>query len=270
MSPNYLRSLLSTPTENGEAERDPLFVQSIARAMEVLSIFHQVDRPLSLQEIASMTGLGRSNVQRIVFTLRSLGYITRDPDDRGYVPGLRLLDHSLDFLRLNPVVVKATPILLELRRAVRERVDLSIWDDLRLVYASRLQSKREILTSTFLGYSVPVFCVSGGWAILSQLDEDEVSDIIERSHRAPLTPLTITDPDLLKDKIRETRENGYALALEQILPGEIAIGAAILDQAQRPVAAIHVAGSLAEWTPEEFTRQFAPLLIQAARTISRG
>ncbi|MGX1500053.1 IclR family pca regulon transcriptional regulator [Labrenzia sp. MBR-25] len=269
MSSNYLRSMPSMPPIDSETEKDGLFVQSIARAMDVLSIFHQVDRPLSLQEISSLTGLGRSNVQRILFTLRSLGYITRDPDDRGYVPGLRLLDHSLDFLRLNPVVVKATPILLELRRAVRERVDLSIWDDLRLVYASRLQSKREILTSTFIGYSVPVFCVSGGWAILAQLEEAEADSILTRSHRAAFTPKTLTDLGALKEKIRETREAGYATALEQVLPGEIAIGAAILDQARRPVAAIHVAGSLSEWTPEDFTRQFAPLLVQAARTISR-
>ncbi|MEJ8475717.1 IclR family transcriptional regulator [Roseibium algae] len=270
MSPKFLRSELSRlPYPPAESD-DPLFIQSIGRAMQVLSVFHQTDRPLSLQEISTLSGLGRSAVQRIIFTLRTMGYITRDPDDRGYVPGLRILDHSLDFQRLNPIVVTANPVLLELRRTIRERVDLSLFDDLRLVYASRLQSKREILSSTMIGHSVPTFCTSGGWAILAHLDDAEVDDILIRSTLTAVTPKTITNLDALKAKITETRANGFALALEQILAGEITIGAAILDSQRRPVAAIHVAGSLAEWTAKDFSRKFAPLIVQAAQTISRG
>lgn len=270
MSPKFLRSIFGPPVRQDETWEDPLFIQSVGRAMQVLSAFHQSEKPMSLQDLADQTGLTRSAVQRLVFTLRHLGYVTRDPDDTGYVPGLRILDHSLDFLRLNPVVVKATPVLLELRRQVRERVDLSLWDGLRLVYASRLQSKREILSSTMVGHSVPLFCTSGGWAILARLPEAECEELIARSNRVPVTPQTITDPAVLMEHVAETRRNGYALALEQILTGEIAIGAAILGASGRPVAAIHVAGSLAEWEPEDFARQVAPLVIQTAQTISRG
>ncbi|WP_430512047.1 IclR family transcriptional regulator [Pannonibacter phragmitetus] len=265
-----MRSIFGAPVRQDETWEDPLFIQSVGRAMQVLSAFHQTEKPMTLQDLADRTGLTRSAVQRLVFTLKHLGYIARDPDDTGYVPGLRILDHSLDFLRLNPLVVKATPVLLELRRQVRERVDLSLWDGLRLVYASRLQSKREILSSTMVGHSVPLFCTSGGWAILARLPEDECAELIAASNRVAVTPQTITDADTLLERIAETRQNGYALALEQILTGEIAIGAAILGASGRPVAAIHVAGSLAEWEPEAFARQVSPLVIQAAQTISRG
>ncbi|MEH0072363.1 IclR family transcriptional regulator C-terminal domain-containing protein [Pannonibacter sp. Pt2-lr] len=85
----------------------------------------------------------------------------------------------------------------------------------------------------------------------------------------PVTPQTLTDPLVLMERIEETRQNGYALALEQILTGEIAIGAAILGASGRPVAAIHVAASR-RMGAEDFARQVAPLVIQAAQTISRG
>lgn len=257
-------------TTRADPRQDPLFVQSIDRALQVLSAFHETSRPLTLQDISRITGLGRSAVQRMIFTLRALGYIDRDPDDRGYVPGLRILDHTLDFQRLNPVVVKANPILLELRRMTRERVDLSLRDDLRLVYATRLQSKREILTSTLIGNSVPLFCTSGGWAIMAHLDQAEVEDILHRSDRIRHTPHTLTDLRDLRRAVAETRERGYAVAREQILTGEIALGVAILNAQGDPVAAIHLAGSLAEWSREDFEKQFAPLMIQAARTIGRA
>ncbi|WP_245926823.1 IclR family transcriptional regulator [Breoghania corrubedonensis] len=259
------RGLRAGDTANSS---DPLFVQSIARAIQVLSSFHQTDKPLTLAEIGVACGLGKSAVQRVVFTLRELGYIERDPTDRGYVPGIRILDHALDYLRLNPLIERASPVLLELRRNVRERVDLSLLDDLRLVYASRLQSKRETFYATLVGHSVPVFCTSGGRAIMASMSDGEVEDIIERSDCRPYTAKTLTAPQDIRAEVRKARANGYALALEQIQAGEIAIGVAISGSDGRPQAAIHVAGSLAEWDPETFCARFAPLATEAARAIS--
>lgn len=247
----------------------PLFVQAIARGMQVLSAFHKASKPLTLNEIAVACGMDKSGVQRVIHTLRELGYVERDPDDRGYVPGIRILDHTLDYLRLNPIIAHASPVLLELRRNVRERIDLSLRDDLRVVYASRLQSKRETFFATLVGHSVPIFCTSGGWAIMAHLSDAEVDDIIERSDRRPFTAKTITKPDAIRARIDQTRQAGYALALEQVLPGEVAIGVAIRDGNGHPRAAIHVVGSMSEWEPQAFADRFAPLVIEAGQAISR-
>ncbi|EKF43270.1 transcriptional regulator [Nitratireductor indicus C115] len=250
-------------------EDDPLFVQAVARAMQVLSAFHDTGRPLSLNEIATASGMGRSAAQRVVHTLRQLGYVERDADDRGFVPGIRILDHTRDYLRLNPLVARASPVLLELRRNVRERVDLSLRDGLRLVYAARLQSKRETFFATLVGQSVPIYCTSGGRAVMAHLSDAEVDEIIERSERREITPKTITDPEGIRAKVREARQNGYALAMEEVLQGEVALAAAILAPDGTPLGAIHIAGSLSEWEPEGFCRRFAPLASEAAGALSR-
>ena len=49
--------------------------------------------------------------------------------------------------------------------------------------------------------------------------------------------------------------------------GEVALGVAIPDASGRPIAAIHIAGSLSEWDPEEFRRRNAPLAAEAVRSI---
>ncbi len=250
-------------------EHDPLFIQAIGRATKVLSVFHDASKPLTLNEIATECGMGKSAVQRIVHTLRQLGYVERADDDRGYVPGIRVLDNTLDYLRLNPLIARASPVLLELRRNVRERVDLSLRDGLRLVYASRLQSKRETFFATLVGQSVPIYCTSGGIAVMAHLDDAEVDDIIRRSDRTPITPRTITEPADIWQKVHEARDNGYALALEQVLVGEVAIGVAILGHGGQPLGAIHVAASLAEWEADIFCKRFAPLAVEAASAVSR-
>lgn len=269
MSRNTTRAEPGLRDLSEDQRADPLFVRSIERAMQVLSVFHHVDRPLSLSEIAQVAGMDRSAAQRMVHTLRTMGYIRRDATGRGFVPGIRVLDHTLDFLRLDPLVRRATPVLQELRKTVRERVDLSLFDDLRVVYAVRLQSKRQTFFTTLVGHSVPTFCSSGGWAILSKLPEAQVNDILSRSDRRPFTPDTITEIPEILEKIAETGQKGYSLAINQILTGEVAMGFPVLGPDGAPMAAIHVAGSLAEWTPEEFTSRFVPLASEAARAISQ-
>ena len=252
-----------------EVTDDPLFVRTVGRAFDLLDAFHRASGPLSLSELARAAGIDRSAAQRLVHTLRQLGYVRRDDRDTGYLPGIRLLDQSFYYLRLDPLVARATPVLLELRRAARERVDLSLFDDLRMVYAVRLQSKREYFPATLVGHSVPTYCTSGGWAVLSRLTETEADDVVARSNRQAFTPNTLCEPARLKAEIAATSRRGYALALEQLQLGEIAVGVAIRGSNGRPVAAIHLAGSLGEWDPEGFANRFAPLAEEAARAIER-
>lgn len=255
------------PSANDRAES--LFVQSVEKSMAVLSAFHHADGPLTLSEIAARAGIDRSAAQRMVHTLRALSYIQRDTEGRGFVPGVRILDHTLDYLRLNPLVRHSTPVLQELRASVRERVDLSLFDDLRVIYAVRLQTKRQTFTTTIVGHSVPTFCSSGGWAILSRLPQTRARDIVERSDRRPFTPHTLIDVDEIMQNVAQARADGYALALSQILTGEIALGFPVMNTRGEPVAAIHIAGSLAEWTPEDFVKRVGPLGLQAARALSQ-
>ncbi|MFC7704253.1 IclR family transcriptional regulator [Plastorhodobacter daqingensis] len=252
-----------------DQREDPLFIQSIDRALQVLSAFHGTDRALTLSEIARRANIDRSAAQRVVHTLRTLGYMRRDAADRGFLPGVRLLDHALDFLRLDPLVQQATPVLLELRRNAQERVDLSLFDGQRVVYAARMQSKRETFYATLVGHSVPTYCSSGGWAILAALPEAEARALVEASDRRSFTAHTLTATDTIMERVAETRQQGFSCAQEQILVGEIAIGAAVMGADGRPVGAVHLAGSLGEWEAEAFTRRFAPLVVEAARAISR-
>lgn len=257
---------ISPPNKEAE-ESDPLFVRAAARAMHVLAAFNHASGPLSLSEIAARSGMDRSAAQRITHTLITLGYLRRGPNDRGYLPGVRLLDRTLDVLRLDPVVQKATPVLLELRKTVRERVDLSLFDEARLIYALRMQSKRETFFATLVGHSVPVYCTAGGRAVLSALPDDRVAQILDQAPLSAYTDQTLTDRDAIMAEVDQARTKGFALVTGELIQGEIAIGVAIAREPGQPLAAIHVAGSLAEWSPETFVAKIAPLAIEAANAI---
>ncbi|WP_328702497.1 IclR family transcriptional regulator [Belnapia arida] len=250
---------------------DPrLYVQAVEKAFRVLEVFGSRHHPLSLAEVAEASGMDKSGAQRMCYTLRRLGYLAVDVHGRGHVPGLRLMDRSYDFLRMHPLVQRATSPLMDLRRTTQERVDLSLPDDLSIIYAVRLQSKRETFAATLVGRRLPTFASSGGRAMLAYRSDEEVENVLLRSDRRAMTSKTVVDLPGLHAKVTEARALGYALAVEEWFLGEIVLAAAITDEAGRPVGAIHIAASLSEWEVEEFRKRMAPLAMEAARALSGG
>jgi IclR family transcriptional regulator, pca regulon regulatory protein len=247
-----------------------LFLQSVARALDVLEAYASEPKPKSLGEIAEAAGINKSAAQRIGQTLLSRGYLEQ-ADHGGLTLGRMFLDRFFDFQRSHPLIERATPVLTDLRKITGERVDLSLFDakhdNLSIVYAIRLQSKRETFYATLAGRRIPTFLSTGGRACLACLPDDIVADILARSEPRPITPKSITDMDLVWEKVREARRDGYAFASEEALLGEIVLAAAIRNGAGLPVGAVHIAGSLSDWSTGDFRQRFAPLAIEAARAL---
>jgi len=248
------------------SQKDRLFVEAIGRAFRILETYSETAEPRSLAQLAAASGLDKSAAQRIAHTLRNLGYLEHKAG--GYVPGSRVLDRTFDYLRSNPLVGRAIPILTELRRNVMERVDMSLFEDLTLLYAVRLQSKRDSFYAHLIGRRIPTYCTAGGRAVMAFLSDEEARDILSRSDRKKLTPRTTTEIPKILDHVKRAREMGYATSLEQVYVGELAVAAALKDKDGRPFGAIHVAGSLGEWQLDDFERRVAPLVVAAATAIS--
>lgn len=247
---------------------DHLLVHSVAKSFGLLEAMGTRPGPLSLNELATCAGLDRSTAQRMAHTLTVLGYLEKGPNGRGYVLGKRILERTFDFLRSSPLIERATPVLTDLQKETGERVDLSLFDDLWIIYALRRQTKRQTFFATLIGRRIPIYCSSGGRAIMSQLSDAAVDDILDRSSLVPVTPKTETERERIKQRIVEARSQQYALALEESLLGEIVLACAIVDHDHQPVAAVHIAGSCSEWSSDSFAQRFAPLAIETARALS--
>jgi DNA-binding IclR family transcriptional regulator len=256
-------------TKDNEARspaKDRLHVESVARALRILEAFSAAPRALSLSQLAESAGVDKSAAQRLSHTLAQAGYLEKTP--AGLKPGRKWLDRTYDYLRSDHLIASAHPILTELRRVTEERVALSLFDDLSMLYAIRIESKRDTYYNHLIGRRVPVYCTSGGRAVLAHLPEPQVLDILSRSNRAKLTPKTTTEIGAILAEVARVRQTGYSLGVEEILIGELAVAVAVMDGKGRPVGAVTLAGSLSEWEPGEFVRRFAPDVVAAAASLS--
>src|SRR6218665_1816219 len=141
---------------------DNLFVQSLAKGIGLLEALGARPGALSLTDLADLTGIDRSTTQRMTHTLVQLGYMEKAATARGFVPGRKILDRTFDSLSHNLLIERASPILTDLQREAGERVDLSLFDDLSIIYAWRRQTKRQTFFSTLGGRRTPCYWWPGG------------------------------------------------------------------------------------------------------------
>ena len=76
---------------SGEFEKDRRFATTLARGLSVLSSFRVSDDGLGNADIATRTGLPKSTVSRLTYTLQALGYLTHAGKGDRYRPGTALL-----------------------------------------------------------------------------------------------------------------------------------------------------------------------------------
>jgi DNA-binding IclR family transcriptional regulator len=267
-----------TKTRKGEArwphadfarEKDNLYVGSIEKAICILYAFGKGRPELRLNEIAEITGLGRSAAQRYTHTLCSLGFLLKVNDGPVYRPAPRILDLSFIYLRSDPLVEAATTHLIEAKKAYNETINLGRRQDNEMIFIVRIPGRGGQESRSLPGVRMPVYCTTAGRSILSHLPEDEARDLIMTSDRRPLTTKTITDPDEIMALIRKSSDDGFSLADEEGQMGIITVGSAILDGSGYPVAAVNMAASARSWSVDQVREKLGPLVMETARHISR-
>ena len=184
-------------------------VQSLERAFDVLELMAAAGGEVALTGLAAESGLPVPTIHRIVRTLVASGYVVQMPSRR-YTLGPRLI--GLGASASYAVESWATPHLRALAEASGETANLAMLDVDRVVYVAQVPSTRHTVRMfTEVGRRVYAHCTGVGKALLAELPDDEVGDLVAAAGMPASTERTITDADGLLEELRRTRERGYAI-----------------------------------------------------------
>jgi DNA-binding IclR family transcriptional regulator len=261
------KSVVKIPVAN---KSDPLYNQSVEKALAILEAFGEKGRALNLGEIAVATAMTKSSAQRCTHTLERLGYLHRDPQLKRWVLSPRSLSIANAYLTGHPLIEQATTHLVDLNQVSGESVSLSEPDDTDMVYIARFPSRKRFFIHMPVGHRLPMYCTAAGRAYLSALPRPEAELILGRSVIRKFTPMTTTDPDRLLALVDAARKAGYAWADQEAYRGDLTIGAAVLGGDGRPIAAVNISGPTSRWTMDELRSKMSSLLLETARAASSG
>lgn len=257
----------STPDKESP-EASSLFVNSVEKAMRVLTVFGSRRRQLSLSQISAMTGLDMSAAQRFTFTLLHLKLLRKDSESKLYELSPRMLDFGYQYMASNELVSRATPFLQQLSVETEETVNLTTLDGAEIVFLQRIVSRHVLTPEVIVGTRLPAYCTSSGLAILSVLPPHEVAVVLDASNLVKYTQHTITDRDQILGRLEKIRALGYAHTEDEMYLGDIATAVPIVDSDGRPLGAINVAVARSRWKGAEDELRISSLLMAAGRAIS--
>ncbi|WP_337998224.1 IclR family transcriptional regulator [Oleispirillum naphthae] len=258
---------MSGSLETGDGKKDFLFVNSVAKAVQVLEAFRGAGESASLTELTHKTGLSLSAVQRFTHTWEALGYLQKDPQSRRYRLTVAALELGYLFLCSSPLVARAMPHMVMAHEKHGLPMNLSLLSGSDVIYIVRLPHRSLKFVETLPGRRVPAFCNSAGRAFLSHLPDDRIGEILAEPKIA-FTAHTLTGPAELRAEIEKARAQGYAFTRDQVLPGQLGIGKVVYDSRRQPIAAINLVMSSDEWTEERVVEELVPQLFQVAAAIS--
>jgi len=248
----------------------PKGTQTLLRGLNVLEVLARQDRATGVGELARMTDLPKSTVQRLLRTLEQAGWaqVTSDPVTRWQI-GPRIQSVARSSLTYTSIHQAAGPHLVRLGDITGETIHLAVPDGSdRLVLIDRVDSIHPVRTFNAIGASMAMHTSSSGKAFLSRLPDAEVRRIISKPlERA--TPDTITDPDSLWSQIESARELGYAVNIAENRADVCAVGAAIVDVAGRPVATITISLPQSRFQAERVP-EWGQLVSSTADSISKS
>ncbi|PKU23775.1 IclR family transcriptional regulator [Telmatospirillum siberiense] len=253
-----------------EGGRDLLFVESLERGMRLLAAFRGTTDSLGLTELAAATGLTKSAAQRFAHTWERMGYLEKDARSRRFRLGIRVLELGFFFLRGHPLAGRAMPHLLAVRERLGVAVNLSLRDGADIVYAVREPDQRLTLAEMLPGRRMPAFCTSAGRALLAHCGDDELDAVLAAPGRIRYTPHTETDAQALRREIETVRRQGFAIARDQVLIGQIGVAAAVPDFGRQPAAAVNMTMTTDQWGEARIVRELVPQLMAVTEAISRG
>lgn len=262
--------LTRNPARKVSDDADRLFVGSLEKAVQVLYAFGGNEPALTSTEIARMTGLNISAVQRFTHTLHRLGLLEKDLRTKQFRLSVRLLDFAYLFLRSDALSNVAYPHLLTLSRETGEFVNLSVLDRADVIYIMRLAGARGREHRDLVGGRMPSFCTSNGRIMLAYLPEETAVDILASADRRPLTADTLTDPTAIVDRIREARATGYCIVENESEAGVTSVAAPIFAQNGEAAAAISIAVMQSAWPKAKVLEDLVPAIVETSRVITQA
>ncbi len=197
-------------------------VQSVDRALTILGILARLGEA-GVTEIALELGVHKSTAFRLVATLEGHGMVEQNEDRGKYRLGVGVLRLAGATTARLDVVQEARPICRKLAADSGETVNIAVLSDRSALYLDQVAGQSALQSHNWVGQHIPLHATSNGKVLLSGLSLDEVDS---RLPRLPsYTAGTVTTKAKLRRELAVVREQGYAVAVDELEVGLTAIAA---------------------------------------------
>ncbi|POG54032.1 HTH-type transcriptional regulator XacR [Haloferax marisrubri] len=221
--------------------------------------------PCGVTELASDLQMGKSAVHNHLTTLQKHGYVLKDGDD--YRVGLKFLEVGGHSRKSMEVYQIAEPEVKSLAADTGELANLLVEEQGMGVYLMRAKGDDAVDLDTYAGLRTHLHTTALGKAILANLPESRVDEIIERHGLEQKTPKSIGTRQELFQVLEAVRERGYAIDDGERLEGLRCLAAPIKSSSGEVLGAISVSAPASRVSDEDLHGALPERVLSAANVV---
>jgi IclR family transcriptional regulator, acetate operon repressor len=241
--------------------------QTVRRAVALLKLFADDKPEWSLSELARSAGLNKTTAYRLLQALEVEGMLTRSPQSDAYRLGPAAISLGGRALRSNDLRAASHTDLIALAEATHETATFEVLAENQVLILDEVSGSHVVGNIQSLGTRWPLHATSTGKVLLAHMSEQQLEALLAAG-LPRLTARTITAPDALMRDLEQVRRQGYAIVVEELEDGFVAIGAPVRNFTGEVIAAISVGGPAMRLTAKRLP-ELAGYVCRAAAQISQ-
>lgn len=247
--------------ENGTSSSK---VQASETTLAIIETLQSLDGG-RINEVAEVLDTSPSTVHRHLNTLLENCYVTKKGDE--YHLGMQFLMLGGAVQNRDSAFQIAETKVTNLAEQTGERVQFIVEEHGYRFYVHTETGERAVQTDSRIGKRGYLHCSAAGKAILANLPEEYVKEIILHRGLPPVTPNTITDEDEIYSEINTIQEMEIALNLEESTEGLNAVGTAITGPHGSVIGGISISGPAHRLKGDTLKNEIGNNLLGAANEI---
>lgn len=238
------------------------FSESLARGLRVIEAFNGQERPLSLSDVARLTGLPRATVRRSLLTLAHLGYV--EPLGKVFALAPRIMTLATAYLNSSVASSLLQPACERLAATHGETFAIAVLDPPDAVMVAYARPRSLYLQHDAIGLRIPAHCTAVGRVLLASLPESEREAILDRHGIAPQTERTVTDRAALLRILAEVEARGSTVVEDEAELGFRSLAVPVRVASGRVRYALNAGMSILRCPVEEARARLLPVLEEEA------
>lgn len=228
-------------------------VPAIEKCFAILNLIATSNASLGISDISNQLDLNKSTVFNIAYTLKALDILEQSADGKfKFGTALYLLGKVSG--KSSDLIQTVHPFLEKINRETKLSAFLGIRSGTHAVILDKVDTAFDIKISSEIGMRLPLMAGAGGKALLCQLTEEEIDNILKATALKPFTRKTSTDRKVFKKNVLKIKEDGVAFDDEEYIEGIVAFAVPLKAYPQDLQAAIWAAGLKQQVGTEEVPR----------------
>ncbi|QLL09409.1 IclR family transcriptional regulator [Mycobacterium vicinigordonae] len=241
-------------------------IESVDNALRLLLLLGEQPQ-IRLSEATRYLGVASSTAHRLLAMLAYRGFVRQDPDSKAYLPGPALTGVAFAIFGRIDIQRAAVPVMRELSDRLGESVHVGMLDGAGVRFVAAIEGPKAVRVASRLGRTLPAHCTSTGKALLAQLSEPELRQLLPEETLPTITSRSISNRTRLEDELFRIRGQGYATNREESEEGVASVAVPIPTRAPGMLLALNAAAPQNRLPAKKYP-VVAAALVEAANQIS--